>query len=116
MDTITKYASIGLGAICALLIIYCLLLRNDRDNALNEIDNLNGQLYTVIKTNLNLKGSIDLLEKQAEQNRSYITQLEEQRTITSKKAMEELERFKNAKKTNPPVNSWADSKLPNGLY
>ncbi|AZS50408.1 hypothetical protein DM558_06295 [Entomomonas moraniae] len=116
MDTITKYASIGLGAICALLIIYCLLLRNDRDEALNKIDSLNGQLNTAITANLNLKGSIDLLEKQAEQNRSYITQLEEQRTITSKKAMEELEKFKNAKKTNPPVNNWADIKLPNGLY
>lgn len=116
MDTITKYASIGLSAICTLLIIYCLLLRNDRDNALNEIDNLNGQLYTVIKTNINLKGSIDLLEKQAEQNRGYIIQLEDQKSVTTKKAMEELEKFKNAKKTNPPVNNWADSKLPTGLY
>lgn len=116
MDTITKYASIGLGAICTLLIIYCLLLRNDRDNALNEVDALNGQLYTVITANLNLKGSIDLLEKQAEQNRTYITKLEEQRTITSKRAMEELEKYKNVKKTNPTVNSWADARLPNGLY
>lgn len=97
MNTITKYASIGLGAICTLLIIYCLLLRNDRDNALNEIDSLNSQLYTVIKTNINLKGSIDLLEKQAEQNRGYIIQLEDQKSVTTKKAMEELERFKNAK-------------------
>lgn len=116
MDTITKYASIGLGAICTLLLIYCLLLRNDRDDALNKIDSLNGQLNTVIAANLNLKGSIDLLERQAEQNRSYITKLEDQKAETSKRAMEELERFKNAKKTNPPVNSWADSKLPNGLY
>lgn len=116
MDTITKYASIGLGAICTLLIIYCLLLRNDRDNALSKIDSLNSQLYTVIKTNINLKGSIDLLEKQAEQNRAYINQLEEQRTITSKKAMEELERFKNAKRTNQPVSDWANTKLPKGIY
>ncbi|AZS50064.1 hypothetical protein DM558_04405 [Entomomonas moraniae] len=116
MDTITKYASIGLGAICALLIIYCLLLRNDRDNALNEIDNLNGQLYTVIKTNLNLKGSIDQLEKQAEQNRFYITKLEDQKAETSKRTMEELEKFKTTKRTNQPVNDWVNTKLPKGIY
>ena len=116
MNTITKYFSIGLGAICTLLIIYCLLLRNDRDNALSKIDSLNGQLNTVIKANCTLTESNTLLEKEQVKNRAYITQLEEQRTITSKKAMEELEKFKNVKKTNPPVNNWADSKLPNGLY
>lgn len=116
METITKYVSIGLGAIAVILLICCLLLRSDRDEALNKIDRLNGQLNTAITANLNLKGSIDLLEKQAEQSRSYITQLKEQRTITSKRAMEELEKFKNAKRTNPPVNNWADIKLPNGLY
>lgn len=116
MESLTKYLSIGLGAIAVTLLIYCLLLRNDRDEALNKIDSLNGQLNTVIAANLNLKGSIDLLEKQAEQNRSYITQLEDQKAVTTKKAMEELEKFKNAKKTNQTVNSWADVRLPNGLY
>lgn len=116
MDTITKYASIGLGAICTLLIIYCLLLRNDRDEALNKIDSLNGQLNTVIAANLNLKGSIDLLERQAEQNRSYITKLEDQKAETSKRAIEELERFKTTKRTNQPVSNWANTKLPKGIY
>lgn len=116
MDTITKYASIGLGAICTLLLIYCLLLRNDRYEALSKIDSLNGQLNTAITANLNLKGSIDLLEKQAEQNRSYITQLEDQRAVTTKKAMEELEKFKTTKRTNQPVSDWANTKLPKGIY
>ncbi|AZS49982.1 hypothetical protein DM558_03960 [Entomomonas moraniae] len=116
MDTITKYLSVGLGAIAVLLLIYCLILRNDRDNALNEIGTLNGWLYTVIGANLNLKGSIDLLEKQAEQNRGYITKLEDQKAETRIKAMEELEKFKSTKHTNQPVSDWANNKLLKGIY
>lgn len=116
MESLSKYLTTGLGAICALLIIYCLLLRNDRDNALNEIDSLNSQLNTVIAANLNLKGSIDLLERQAEQNRSYITKLEDQKAETSKRAMQELEKFKTTKRTNQPVSNWANTKLPKGIY
>ena len=116
MDTITKYLSIGLGAIAVALLIYCLSLRNDRDNALNKVDNLNAQLNTAITANINLQTSINSLEKEQEKNRAYIAGLEEQRTLTSKLALEELERFKNAKRTNQTVNNWADSKLPDRLY
>lgn len=116
MDTITKYLSIGLGAIAVILLIYCLLLRNDRDNALNEIDSLNGQLDTVINANCTLTESNILLEKEQVKNRAYITQLEDQKAVTTKKVMEELEKFKATKRTNQPVNDWANTKLPKGIY
>lgn len=116
MDTMTKYLSIGLGAIAVFLLVYCLMLRNDRDEALYRVESLNNQLNSAIVANLNLKTSIDSLEQEAEKNRLYITTLEEQKALTSKLAMEELEKFKNAKRTNQSVNNWADAKLPNGLY
>ena len=109
MTTITKYLSIGLSAIAAVLLIYCLSLRNDRDEAINQVKSL-------YQANISLTSSINSLEKDQEKNRAYIASLEKQRTLTSKLAMEELEKFKNAKRTNQTVNSWADVKLPSGLY
>lgn len=116
MSITTKYLSIGLGAIAVVLLIYCLLLRNDRDNALNKLDSLNTQLDTAVTANINLQTSINSLEKEQEKNRAYIASLENQKAITSKLALEELERFKNAKRTHQIINNWADVKLPSGLY
>lgn len=38
MNNISKYLSIGVGACVVILLIYCLLLKNDRDNALSKLD------------------------------------------------------------------------------
>lgn len=115
MDTITKYASIGLGAICTLLIIYCLLLRNDRDNALNKIDSLNGQLDVAVTANLSLQSTVSAYKRQQEAAHKYITNLEISKQETDNKYRREIERFRHVKNSNETINTWANTKLPDGL-
>lgn len=111
-----SYISIGLGITAILLLIYCLSLRNSRDNAVNSLDRANDQLNQLISSNINLKGSIDLLEQQAQQNRVYITELEAKRTETEKQATKLVQEFKVKKHENQTINNWASQPLPNGLY
>lgn len=116
MESLNKYLSVGLGAIAVLLLIYCLLLRNDRDNALNKIDSLNGQLNTAITANLNLKGSISILQKQEETTRKYVSNLEKVREDTIEEHSQKVNKFKHVKNSNETINIWANTKLPDGLY
>lgn len=59
MDTLTRYLTLGLGAAVLLLIIYCLMLRNDRDQALNKLEVANNTIINlnvyIEKTNQQLK-------------------------------------------------------------
>lgn len=71
MNTITKYASIGLGAIAVILLIYCLLLRNDRDEALNKL-NIANQTIT------GLNAYIDKTKEQLRVIRQIDTDYQEQ--------------------------------------
>lgn len=116
MQSLNKYLSIGLGVIAVILLIYCLSLRNSRDNAVNSLDRANDQLNQLISSNINLKGSIDLLEQQAKQNRVYITELEAKRTETEKQATKLVQEFKVKKHENQTISSWANQPLPEGLY
>lgn len=94
MNTIPKYIMLVLCAIIVLLLLYCLMLKNDRDVVLSELISLNSQLNVAIKSNVTLKNSVVLLEKKASQNRAYILYLENQRTKISELAMQELEKLK----------------------
>lgn len=94
MNTIPKYIMLVLCAIIVLLLLYCLMLKNDRDVVLSELIRLNSQLNVTIKSNVTLKNSVVLLEKKASQNRAYILYLENQRTKISELAMQELEKLK----------------------
>ncbi len=116
MNTINKYLSIGLTVIAVILLIYCLSLRNSRDNAVNRLDKLNEQLNTLTATNKDLKVTINLLKMEAEQNNRYIVDLDNKRKESEFKANELLNRFRNDKRTNQTINTWANQSLPNGLY
>lgn len=111
----TKYLSIGAGVFVVLLLIYCLLLKNDRDNALSKIDRLNGQLNTAIKANIALKGDVDLLNKQLALNDAYIDGLEQRKRNTEQVITPIKNQFKQAKHENPSINDWAGQPLPSGL-
>lgn len=111
-----SYLSIGLTVIAVILLIYCLSLRNSRDNAVNRLDKLNEQLNTLTATNKDLKGTIDLLKIEAEQNDRYIVDLDNKRKESESRANELLNRFRNDKRTNQTINTWANQSLPNGLY
>ncbi|QQP86930.1 hypothetical protein [Entomomonas asaccharolytica] len=116
METITKYASIGLAALLAIAIIYISILSNQRDSALDKLDKANKNIEQLQQANLNLAGSIDLLESQAQQNRVYITELEAKRTETEKQATKLVQEFKIKKHENQTINNWASKPLPSGLY
>ncbi len=111
-----SYLSIGLTVIAVILLIYCLSLRNSRDNAVNRLDKLNEQLNTLTATNKDLKVTINLLKMEAEQNNRYIVDLDNKRKESEFKANELLNRFRNDKRTNQTINTWANQSLPNGLY
>ncbi len=111
-----SYLSIGLTVIAVILLIYCLSLRNSRDNAVNRLDKTNEQLNSLIAANKDLRGTIDLLQIQAEQNDRYIVDLDSKRKESEIKANELLNRFQNAKRTNQTINNWASQSLPIGLY
>lgn len=111
-----SYLSIGLTVIAVILLIYCLSLRNSRDNAVNRLDKLNEQLNTLTATNKDFKGTIDLLKIEAEQNDRYIVDLDNKRKESESRANELLNRFRNDKRTNQTINTWANQSLPNGLY
>ncbi|UYZ83188.1 hypothetical protein MTZ49_11325 [Entomomonas sp. E2T0] len=116
METITKYASIGLVALLAITIIYISILSNQRDKALLQLNSAESQIIQLVDINKNLNGSIDLLESQAQQNRVYITKLEAKRTETEKQATKLVQEFKTKKHENQTINNWASQPLPNGLY
>lgn len=114
--SLNSYISIGLGITAILLLIYCLSLRNSRDNAVNSLDRANDQLNQLISSNINLKGSIDLLEQQAQQNRDYITNLEQMRVKTQQQADQLIRQFKVKQHSNQTISNWANQPLPEGLY
>lgn len=116
MQTITKYASIALVSLLFIAIIYISRLSNQRDNALGDLDRANSRITQLQQVNINLKGSIDLLEKQAQQNRDYMTDLETKRTETEKQANKLAQDFKVKKHENKNINTWANQPLPTGLY
>lgn len=116
MEAITKYASIGLLALLAIAIIYISLVSNQRDNALDSLDRANSHISQLQQANINLKGSIDLLKKQAVQNRAYITALEFKRTETEKQANQLTQQFRRQQHENQTISTWANQSLPNGLY
>lgn len=116
MEKILNYPSIGLGILLILCIIYTLFVSNQRDNALDSLDRANSHINQLQQANINLKGSIDLLEQQAQQSRVYITELEAKRTETEKEATKLVQEFKVKKHENQTINNWASQPLPNGLY
>lgn len=116
MKTIDKYLVLGLVLMLLLTVIYSLFIRNQRDHAINKLDIANGQINGLIKTNLDLKGSIDLLERQDQQNRVYITTLEAKRAETEKQASKLSHDFKVKRHENQTINDWANQPLPSGLY
>lgn len=116
MQSLNKYLLLGLVAISAILLIYCLSLKNSRDNAINKLDKANEQLNSLISTNSDLKNTISKLNEQAELNNKYVRELDKKRKDSEAKANELSDSFKKAKRTNPTINSWSNQPLPNGLY
>lgn len=116
MAAIKKYLSIGLAGLLVLAVIYCLLVSNQRDNALNKLDKANEQVSGLIKDNKGLKGTIDLMRKNAEEDRRYMADLEKREAETEEKTNSLELKFKKAKNENKTINTWANDKLPVGLY
>ena len=116
METITKYSFIAFLVLLLISAFYILLVSNQRDEALERLDRANSHITQLQQSNINLKGSIHLLEKQAQQNRDYITDLESKRTNTEQEANKLAQEFKTKKNENQTINKWASQPLPNGLY
>lgn len=116
METITKYASIALIALLLIALVYISIVSNQRDTALERLDRANSHITQLQQANINLKGSIDLLEQQAQQNRDYITDLEAKRTETEKQATKLVQEFKTKKHENQIINNWSSQPLTDGLY
>lgn len=116
METITKYSLISLVALLLISLVYISIVSNQRDMALERLDRANSYIIQLQQANINLKGSIDLLEQQAQQSRDYITDLESKRTETEKQATKLAQEFKTKKHENQTINNWASQPLPSGLY
>lgn len=116
MEKILNYPTIGLGILLVLCVVYISLITNQRDNALDKLDKANNHITQLQQANINLAGSIDLLEKQAQQNRVYITELEAKRTETEKHATKLVQEFKTKKHENQTISNWAGQPIPDGLY
>lgn len=116
MQSLNKYLLLGLVAISAILLICCLSLKNSRDDAVNSLDRANDQLNQLINANVNLKGAIDLLEQQTQQNRKYITDLESRKTESVEQANKLSQEFKTKRHENQSISDWANTKLPGDLY
>lgn len=115
MESLNKYLSVGLGAIAVLLLIYCLLLRNDRDNALSKIDGLNTQLDIAVTANVSLQSTVSAYKREQEATHKYITNLEIRKQETDNEYNRKTKEFRHVKNTNQNINTWANTKLPDGL-
>lgn len=116
MSTITKYLTIGLGAIAVILLLYCSQLRNKRDEALAKLDNLNQQLNTAVSANLSLQKTLTALKIEVAKNIIYIKGLEENKRRTESDYQRQIEDFRHVKNSNKTIDDWANSKLPVGLF
>lgn len=83
---------------------------------MNKLNKANEQLNSLIRTNSDLKNTINKLNEQAELNNKYVRELDKKRKDSEAKANELSDSFKKAKRTNPTISSWSNQHLPNGLY
>lgn len=116
MQKLLNYPIIGLIIILLLLIIYTSMIKNQRDKIRSELSQAEQQLNQLVHVNKNLNGAIDLLEKQAQQNRHYINDLEQKRLATQQQANQLTQQFKRQQHENKTIYNWANQPVPDGLY
>lgn len=116
MNKTMSYTTIGLIISLLLVVIYSSFISNQRDFAINKLELANQQINQLITANASLKNTIQLLEKQDQQNRLYISQLNEKQHLSETQANQAQAHFKRAKNDNQIINDWANQPLPNGLY
>lgn len=116
MRKILNYPLIGLIILLLLIIIYTSMLKNQRDQIKNELCQAEQKIQQLVQTNKNLSGAIDLLEKQAQQNRDYITDLETKRMATQQQTKQLTQQFKRQQHEDRTIYNWANQPLPDGLY
>lgn len=116
MQKLLNYPIIGLIIILLLLIIYTSMIKNQRDKIRSELSQAEQQIDQLVQINTNLNGTIDLLEKQAQQNRQYINDLEQKRLVTQQQANQILQQFKRQQHEDKTIYNWANQPIPDGLY
>lgn len=116
MTYIKRYAYIFMILLALCVAGYIKLLKDSRSNALYKLEIANTQINQLISLNSDLKGTIDTLVKNAEEDRAFISDLEKKRKETEDKANSELNTFKRAKRESQNISDWANQPLPLGLY
>ncbi|UYZ82777.1 hypothetical protein MTZ49_09140 [Entomomonas sp. E2T0] len=116
MQKLLNYPIIGLIIILLLLIIYTSIIKNQRDKIRNELNQAEQQIDQLVQVNKNLNGAIDLLEKQAQQNRNYINDLEQKRLATQQQAKQLTQQFKRQQHEDKTIYNWANQPIPDSLY
>lgn len=92
------------------------MIKNQRDRIKSELCQAEQKNEQLAQINKNLSGAIDLLEKQAQQNRDYINDLEEKRIATQQQANQLTQQFKRQQHEDRTIYNWANQPLPDGLY
>lgn len=115
MQKLLSYSTAALIIILLICIVYLSHIKNQRDKIQSSLTLAEQQINNLVDINKKLSGSIDLLEKQAQQNRHYIYSLEQKRKQTQKQTDQLMQQFKRLKNENKTVNNWANQSLPNGV-
>lgn len=116
MQKLHNYLTISLTVFLLLCIVYTSHIKNQRDKIQHNLALSERQLNDLAEINKNLSNSIDVLEKQAEQSRHYIYNLEQKNKQTQKKTNQLIQQFKRLKNENKVINNWANQSLPSGMY
>ena len=116
MQKLLNYPIIGLIIILLLLIIHTSTVKNQRDKIRGELNQAEQQINQLLHINKNLNGTIDLLEKQAQQNRHNINDLEQKRLATQQQANQLTQQFKRQQHEDKTIYNWANQPIPDGLY